>query len=674
MPGVKSRPALLVLAALGVALLVLLLRPRSGVVDDGAGPDPAAAAPVAGSLEEGLGAPRRSIADSPSSEEAAVAEGEPAGEGDTAAAAEAEVVLPRTLLVVEAETGRPIAGAEVLFLPNSFTPYLEDDDPGTLVGFQGFFASKSPDFVKTTTDGSGRVAVPAAEENPCVLARSPGRIGGMQSLPVGAEEVRLPLRTVPEPIVFVGRVLGPDGEPLAREFVSLEVFDEHPDGRSGMNGRPVPLGADGAFRHEVTESLAPDVALRLVFRVKTEEGVLEAERRFDAPVARTVHDLGDVVLEPQDEGDVFVAGVVVRADGTPVDAWVSVEARDDSGRWGRTGLNGFADGGRFVFRREPAVPGPYRVSAQADGTEATRDFRPGEHDVEVRLPAMGSIRIEVIGVSGKDLYQLEAFLFQDGRPVRFGNSFRQRPGEPMEWTLTALDGGTYDLVLTSRGTGAELWRRSGLVVVPGEDPLPVVVDLQGRIRIADVEVFGADGRRVREVSVRPADAPPDTRPSSSRNPFRAFLTSDSVRVVLGAPGWRQGEFTLRPGERRIELEPAIRVRLQVDVPDSLPPGWRLDPTLEVPRRGVPASGPLYAPTPGAEPGLFLVPAPGRYAVEVTLRPEPKPGEQLSSGWGVALVAQDEEVLVGEAPEQTFVVRLDPDRLEQSLMPATRARR
>ncbi len=314
------------------------------------------------------------------------AQGRPIPQADPAA----QVQRAIDCRAVDADTGRPVAGAAVEF---GMEQHVDD------AGEQNWAWLEQG---KATTDADGRFVVLVPEKylpDPAprrvVHARAtiahPGYVTyfdtadtreiaskGVSAASPEFVAVRLvPARTL------TGRLLGPEGKPRA----GVSIYKQYDLNNYPRDAETPKTDADGRFRAKVPVK----AALKLEFRAA------EAARNYvDVPADRT--DLGDVRLAR----GVRVVGRVVDADGAPV-PWISVTTPSLPNREGQPNFNYTTDkDGRF--RTDDLPPGRYlahvgqihRTDAGADSPMAVKDAPGVFVDIPFEIRNDGAIAPELI--------------------------------------------------------------------------------------------------------------------------------------------------------------------------------------------------------------------------------------------------------------------------------------
>lgn len=273
--------------------------------------------------------------------------------------------------VIDAETGAPVAGAEVAFWT---------------------FAER--DVVRTARDGSFRHArFPVGELAEQVRAHAPGYGSSVRYLRIGADgrwELPHPLDSTADragtgvPFVEIalvpelrvrGRVVDSAGDPVAGASVQAEGYVQVLPSVAAADGARSTTAADGSFE---LGGLRSDVGHGLLVEA---EGCAETSRELAA--ARGLLELEPIRLERSR----ILAGAVVDAEGFPVeDVRVVVEPLDPDEHW-------------EAGQRETAAPASLqdvaaRVLATEHETRTTREgifvldgLRPGDYRVYVTRDA-----------------------------------------------------------------------------------------------------------------------------------------------------------------------------------------------------------------------------------------------------------------------------------------------
>jgi hypothetical protein len=328
----------------------------------------------------------------------------PAPTPDTATAAQAAVPVesrrgPVRLVSAEAEvdptsshgtlagrvldwaTGAGVAGAELTF--------LHDGSHTVISGADGAFrleASEPGQYDLALVAASGYLPfAPEWGQSPISYAAAPGaRISGVVIYLTPA-------------VVYDGRVLGPDGEPVAGALVRVSS-DQVPELMVVDASQEVRSDARGEFQIS-----APDGAL--VEATHPDFGPGRARVDFSAQVS---HRLTIRLTDARDRAALTIAGQVLGPDGAPAER-AQVEADPQPEIRGRPGgelvpsrrvLTG--DDGRFELA--DLEPGPYRlVASLAPHAPAVRAaVEAGSKEVELRLREGNGIRGKVVDAKTGD--------------------------------------------------------------------------------------------------------------------------------------------------------------------------------------------------------------------------------------------------------------------------------
>lgn len=377
---------------------------------------------------------------------------------------------------------------------------------------------------------------------------------------------------------IAGRVLGPDGEPVAGVVVNARG-----ECRGEARGVLTVSSTDAAGDFRI-EGLAPGRC----DLVASAEGFVPAERRgLEVPAER---DLEGLVLRLE-RGEVL-EGVVVDEDGAPAaDAMVTArtDSRSGAGRFG--GLRDETDGdGRY--RLEGLAPGTYDIHAfgSLTGAQATAQVEvvAGVNRLDLRL-----IRKNQATVSGR-------VLDPDGAPV--AGAAVQLSQESSSSGVTTQGDGSFEISIepgsytaTASGRG---WADS--------DPLPVEVAAGQPVSGLELRLRPGGAIAGRLLGVEPADLG-RVRVRASRIGRRSFGgeavgvvdREGSYRISGLSPGEWQVEATLgtRRAERSVQLDDGLaEVVLDLD----LGAGFALTGRLLVDGRPAPGSSVMLSgpPRPG----------------------------------------------------------------------------
>jgi protocatechuate 3,4-dioxygenase beta subunit len=364
-----------------------------------------------------------------------------------------------------------------------------------------------------TTDADGRYALPGWTGNGIHDVHALAEGYGRAFAQVGtADVVDLALSRGD---TVVGRVVGPDGRPLAGAVVAAvgtrfhgpEQVVSTASGTTGTDGR---FGL-GGLRHDLAHTL---VVMPAGF------GRTLVDFAPHAGGAGTV-DLGDVVVPPGRT----LSGSVVRHDGTPVaDARLEMK-----------GAN--ADRGRLLEDPESRADvqdshygSTEETTSAADGRFAFVDLAPGTYEIDVWTPGMPSRNVTVRVGSEADPAPVE-IRFAAGRSIRV--TVVDDAGAPVPWAYLFVEGasGPHNTVTPLDAKG------SASLLVPDS------------VTSLTVETWGGGGDDPRRFLEEGRDFPIDPKASEMRCVLtRGLVLSGRVVGPDGAPVARAGVQVRKGGE------------------------------------------------------------------------------------------------------------------------------
>lgn len=470
-------------------------------------------------------------------------------------------------------SGKPVAGASIAADPSR---------AGTERGIVKIIQAMSDvsegrlllDVGKAESGEDGSFRVSGLEPIPCDLTvRKEGFIEGRAwKVPAPSDNVVLIL----EPgSAVAGRIVGPDGSPVAAAEVTLAPEKDAGRGRNLMaimlgedadlfanRGRRASSGDDGRFR---IAGLRPETYILAV----DAEGFAPLER--SVPVSGEVASLGDIVLA---RGRT-ISGIVIASDGATVaGARVWVPAPAKGGMVGIPGLGGDTraasetksdEGGRFVLERLAEGRFEVKASAEGRGEGSATDIEAGARGIEIRF-SPGAM---VAGIVRAD---------DDSAPIA-GAKINSSAGERAETDAEGkfalgLSPSSNPMVqqgqvfIMARHTEFEANGEMRPIPKPGDPPLEI--RLRRAVRIAG-RVLDAEGHPVESARVR------ISVPGLPEALFNFMPDSEGLQQVSGA----DGSFALRvPG------------------PQSGPWKQGLDLTATHPALGVGRAGPIPFPGEG----------------------------------------------------------------------------
>lgn len=380
------------------------------------------------------------------------------------------------------------------------------------------------------------------------------------------EHRRLLLRLDRAPTVLTGRLMRPDGSPIADARVTARLARE-----DGSHGWVVATSADGVFRQFLDESDHPPGPERCLWLAHTDGGpdaVLLARVALPEPFGPGDAELGEIVLGG---GGIIASGHVVDADGAPLaGVEVGYDPRVDSGAETVDSPRGAGGGGHLTGADGAfAIAGAaharaWRLSFARDGWRTRYlNVESGSTDLQVVLErqtthAFGSLLLD----KGVDPQLLEVRWKPDA-PAG-ANEIRVRVGKDGNLLTEQAGEGLGTVRVVAKWRDEVL---ASLTDVPGPrpgapDPRLAPLDLRGRVRAHEVHVVGPEVRVPGEVGIRFEGAQPQVH-SGWPNPIRFVTAEPSTEVTLFAPSAAARRLVLPGGRAEIRVEKGRVVRWEL---------------------------------------------------------------------------------------------------------------
>lgn len=416
-------------------------------------------------------------------------------------------------------------------------------------------------------------------------------------------EVEVALQRSADAATFVGRMLGPDGAPLAARVLMFGYRCAN-----GMGNAEARTDAEGRFRWHAGAYPVGQVTTIVIatsHRERTNPMAVELPER---PVVKGDNDLGDVQVELH---RTLLAGRLVRGEGVDV-AQVQLEIERKRGdRWHND----------YQWRPEWQPDGTFAVRGVAPAGEPLRlVVRDGKYlPVEPIECAVGSTDIEIklqSAAAATAVFLVDAGTPVDKLVVRFRRTQPPEAGDPQSHWLadmreradarsarldadhrlrrawTGLTPGAYRLSVHCAGVAepAALIDDIRVGAEPCVDPRLQAIDLRGKLRRFQVRATGADGQPIvdPDAFVVLYDAEGESQGYHLGRGVVDLATTTAIDLRVWAPGH---VLTLAPAvaeDLTIALPRAAEVRLQVALPAALPEGvelrLRLVPQLGLSRR------------------------------------------------------------------------------------------
>ena len=435
----------------------------------------------------------------------------------------------------------------------------------------------------------GRALTVYANSNGNVLERSvpgPTRAG---------DEVRVEF-TTDDVITLVGRLLGPDAQPLANAEVGVGF---HVDG-APSGGRAFRTDAQGRFRCPLVPSPQPRAPLKHLLLTHSHPGAITL-RASIAPrdVVAGRNDLGDVTL---DAGPLVVSGrVVLGPNDRGVHVAIAVQALaanpgpDGEERWEPQPalIVTQQPDGAFEVRGE-AKPARHRLVLTGQIVPMPpHEFRVGESGLMLEPSTGSTLTAECSVPTWLAPMQLRGVLRRQGEPAARTEATAPRStfavrrgtdGATLRWQQ--LPAGTYTLELGMLGLQAPLATLAEVVVpqpTPG-DPRLTALDVRERVQVRTVRVerdpATPNANSSTLVFVLPqADPEHWTGFAAAGDEVEIVTPPGPVELQVLRAGYRPVQATARDGVTTVRLEawPSLALTF-ADLP-PLPDGVALHGTL-----------------------------------------------------------------------------------------------
>ncbi len=521
--------------------------------------------------------------------------------------------------------------------------------------------------------------------------------------PVAAgDDVTVVLRVgAPRP-AFVGRIVTPDGTPVADLSITADLIETGAVSGGTRNVRACTTGADGGFRFEFDREPgnAPGAQLRIgrvVWRGRV--GSLESVASIDVPdeIVSGEFDVGDV---PFAGNELLLAGTVQDEQGRPLaNATVGLMEHTYSMRSSADGVSVARTDASGRFELRGAVEGrPVEVGVGLDGYILDDDsvLRLGATDMILVLRPAGGIAGSVQVPDGVDPSDIRVGVTGDPQrnndtDSRFGDSGLLASLVDGEFQFTTLRPGTATVRIAIGYFGEEtLLSIDDIDVVAGtisRDARLQNIDLSRHLGGFTIRARAPKGEPVLDAVVhyrdqiagrgRGADTYWNGARAYGAESIRVLSASKELDVMVTAPGRRTVSLRDVSDDRTVVLEP---VPLS-DVIVTLAPGAKLPPapyelSAQLKWRA-PVDGPLpesagwgddpRSPDQAADTVLARKPVtlrawePGRYTVELTLAKMDTSG---GSGRSIATVpAQPIVTITGDGATHRVEIAMDWSEFE-----------
>jgi len=469
------------------------------------------------------------------------------------------------------------------------------------------------------------------------------------------EEVRVVVKRGKDHPILSFRAVREDGSPIRN--AELEVK------RLGFP-RPVSLECrtdeHGDFRVDVPlASLSGFEPIVVVYRTEKGPWLAGTADRPDSPEPG-LHECGNLVLSPV---ELLVSGQVVDSKGQPVEGAQVVAGTNtlDGFTWNDRGSVAGRSGGSGRFELHgtlPVSPFGLRAGKGPDRSEELEVER-GRTDVllvlEERYQLSGTIRVPE-GFD-PDVVRFELLRRDDGEHEGLDSRSMEPNGS---FTMTTVPAGVY--ALRFRLGGRILKELPRLVV--HEDTDLGEVDLRGRLGLLRLELVGGEGAIRGELTWRKSgEAEEDwqQRSFAGREPVLSTLAGP-LEVLVQPEGYRQVLLEGVQDFGRVELRPALQVRLELETNGPLPGlPYLFEPRLEADDHEVGTPVGPRSFTDENRAVFFNVAVPGELEVAWHLE---KRGERWVVG-GEVLLRHRVRIEVLDVPGiQTFTLSLEAEALSR----------
>lgn len=346
--------------------------------------------------------------------------------------------------------------------------------------------------------------------------------------------------TVPRGIAVSGRVVDKNGKPLS----GVAVVANESEGGGGMGGmirRQMAFGGGFTQRDDTTMRTGSDGT----FTIRLKEGTYDLNFKREGYAPKTVRaqqvNAAAKPVEVTLEEGVEIAGRVTRGGAGVADANIGVMSPDQQS-FETTGPDG-------SFRIADLQPGPMMlmINKQSDFIQQTRPVTAPAHDVQIELPAGGSIHGRAVD---KTTHQpVTAFQAGISTSRQGGGMMIMAPPQLRSFTT---DDGTFTLENVPAGPvevivqapGYTTGRVAGLTLEEGKSLNDVEVGLDTGVKL-NGRVTGPDGAPLSGASVRQDTTGGRMRTVRIGGPDAAVVTDANGEYTIEAvePGEKTFEFT-----------------------------------------------------------------------------------------------------------------------------------
>ncbi|MBK9385286.1 MAG: hypothetical protein IPN34_10775 [Planctomycetes bacterium] len=515
--------------------------------------------------------------------------------------------------------------------------------------------------------------------------------------PVRAEE-HLVLECLPGPRspFLLGRLIGPDGEPVRTSDFSVGIREGAGGGQLGASDGSR-TDSEGRFRFNPWRYRAPSLrgALEIEFTVRAlGDARASIERELPLPVGPV--DLGDLRLTAI---PIIAAGVVRDAEGQPVPmAPVSAELYTHRAGTYQEMLSVITDQSGSFTLRAATERKRLAVCTFLDGrqTALVTGLTPGSAEalaLELRLPPRSGIAGSVLLDEGLSSSSLRVHAIGADGYRRYCELRRKDLGFELP-----LPAGRYRLLVEA--SGHELWKhqesieRNGIVLFALDDlvveergltrdPRLQAIDLRGRVRTLRARLIDDLGAPLRRAALRFAPLGAGVTSecyfarSSAEGEVELLCAREHERFLLAAPGFRPQpcSWQMDPQTLQVSRGQAVVVRLRNGAPrpaaamEIFAELWPIELPSDELRRAV-GREPVDSVELVGERATLQVPCPGSYELRWFL--QLRNGERFVRGEARPALEARVQIPAG-ANDPELELAFDAAELEAAQLELTRDR-
>lgn len=389
----------------------------------------------------------------------------------------------------------------------------------------------------------------------------PSEAGESISSAVPIEQIRSLMR---------GRIVDPDGKPLAQRQLQGRTLWRFGDGSSGEVNvlRAGESDDDGRFEELMADfhsgQIGPTIEiLARRFGGSSATGSVSVPRPIQegVPIARDVYEFGEIVLTVQ---STFVCGRVFDEHGV-ANVQVSVELfeLDTDGAQRLRGVEYVGGGGAFEFRC-PDCPESLmvRATSQSHAPGEPQTVTRGQTDVALRLGERiecGEFRGKFLLPEGADGEELHLRVTRTSDGSSRGGYELTSSGE---FLADCLVPGIYELRVQLHGQ--QLASVERIEVAPGKATTLEPIDLRGKVHAIAVRVRDAAGAPVRAATIRALEVDSEVSTVETDQSGLATLTSLSAShdLLVSAAGFRPRVLRRATSGIDVVLEAGLEVQVR----------------------------------------------------------------------------------------------------------------